>query len=405
MKKTKMSKRIIVSTLSTVMATSLVGAITGTVAWYQYSTRSTVSFIGTTVSSSENLVLSLDGENYTNDIHHNQFTDTTLAPVTTGAMRANGTLGTLYSNPVYQQFGDYSSWTRASDDQYVQFTINVKLQEIDNNGVAGVVQEARPVYLTDLVILNNASNASNQKRDISSAIRVHIHTESVNMLLSKEGGNTLTYGSLDLNGDGKLDTEEAIYDWTDYDELSAGTYGTNNSVQTAYEIGDVKPTVYSNGKYTENLQYCLGTTKFSKQVTPESGTTLDDTYFEDENLTVPTEDEAADGEKSYYVADVLTVTVTIWLEGWQKLPVTKSKTGAEILAELENLAGAGENPRTTFETEDGYYTDSALETEATGTIDSETTYYYEVSEASWDPDLYLGSMFNVGLVLEADATL
>ena len=73
MKKSKMiSKKLIISALSTGMGVSLVGAITGTVAWYQYSTRSTVSFVGTSLASSKNLLISFDNSDYDNDLSDNE---------------------------------------------------------------------------------------------------------------------------------------------------------------------------------------------------------------------------------------------------------------------------------------------------------------------------------------------
>ena len=98
MKTKKMiSKKLIVSALSTTMGVSLVGAISGTVAWYQYSTRSTVSYVGTSVATSENLLVSLtENGTYHNDIGHSEVASalqshTELAPVTTGAMEENNT--------------------------------------------------------------------------------------------------------------------------------------------------------------------------------------------------------------------------------------------------------------------------------------------------------------------------
>ena len=42
----KFNKKLVVATLSTALGLGIVGSITGTVAWYQYSTRATTSIIG-----------------------------------------------------------------------------------------------------------------------------------------------------------------------------------------------------------------------------------------------------------------------------------------------------------------------------------------------------------------------
>ena len=64
----KANKKIILAVGSVMTAASLVGSIAGSVAWYQYSTRATMSYTGTSVHNSENIQISLDKTNWKGDL-------------------------------------------------------------------------------------------------------------------------------------------------------------------------------------------------------------------------------------------------------------------------------------------------------------------------------------------------
>ena len=57
--------KIIVSALALAIAGSLVGSVGGTIAWYQYSTRANVSFLGQASGVSGNLQMRFAGEDGT----------------------------------------------------------------------------------------------------------------------------------------------------------------------------------------------------------------------------------------------------------------------------------------------------------------------------------------------------
>ena len=386
----KISKKLIVSALSTGMGVSLVGAITGTVAWYQYSTRSTVSFVGTSVGTSENLLVSLDNSHFYNDLSHTEVAtavgDTQLAPITTGNIVANGALQGFKAQPIYQHFA-YNQWVDAGADAYVQFDLYLKLNMLNEQGQEVPVNEQRNVYLSDLLIRQHRGDT---QKDISDAVRVHISDgEDVNRLLSKKGETIDVHGELDLNDDGRADTLEPIYSFytqEDLDLLHTGTYG--NGTQEALDIEDVKPITDAQGQLSGGQ--VLGTL-FSKAVVPADGTDVSGgTYFTDPEL----EHQAigtADGSTPYYVSqDVLTLSVTIWLEGWQQLLVDGQSKSVTPAADT-NLA------------EGDFWTDQNLTEHATGTANGSTPYYTHVYDSIWDANDYIGSQFDVGLLFEVDA--
>ncbi len=287
------------ASISSVAGMSLVGSIFGTVAWYQYSTRATASIMGSDAAVSENLQITLGngttGANWKTDLTRNDIynymkdptgTDMAFAvkPCTNvGAektenggdkfvLNKDGALGTFYSHPVYQ-YADYTQWNTTTSD-YIQFDLTLK-SNVKGKYTWG--DKSLPVYLADLKIVQ-----SGDKTDITDAVRVHFSAKSskdnsvVNTLVSKNGGDTLTNGKLDLNGDSKDDTPKEKYDFDG--EQTALTYGHDGSKQTSYKFEtEVKPTVDAKGKLSGG--HALGT------------------LYEDSTLTV---------------------TVTMWLEGWQK---------------------------------------------------------------------------------------
>ena len=391
-KSMKISKKLIVSALSTGMGVSLVGAITGTVAWYQYSTRSTVSFVGTSVGTSENLLVSLDNSHFDNDLTDSEVAtalgDTTLAPVTTGNIARDGALPEHFkAQPIYQRFG-YEQWVDADANAYIQFDLYLKLNMLDENGDEVPVNEQRNVYLSDLLIRQNKADTQS---DISDAVRVQLATNEANVLLSKKGETIDTHGELDLNGDGIADKTKPIYSFYTQEEIDAiptGTYGAGT--QSAYVIEDVAPTPNAQGVLSGGE--VLGTL-YSRAVVPALGEDVSDgTYFTDPDLApAHVATGTADGSTTYYVSqNVLTVTVTIWLEGWQQLLVegqSKSVTPA-----LNTNLDEGD-----------YFLDVALTQHATGTADGVASYYTYQYDSIWDANDYIGSIFDVGLLFEVNA--
>ena len=114
----KINKKLVVSSLSTVMAVSLVAGITGTIAWYQFNTRVSTTLIGTNVG--RNGVLQIknhsDGDDgwrkdlVTADLVGHEIR---LTPVTFGALEESGALpGTAYKKPSADSVWDQSENAR-----------------------------------------------------------------------------------------------------------------------------------------------------------------------------------------------------------------------------------------------------------------------------------------------------
>ena len=308
-------QKIIVSTLALAMGAALAGSVSGTVAWFQYSTRAQAAYIGTTAHCSEALeiqAVKVGGTaveaNWKTElkatdvasaltIDDNSAYATNLTPITSGSMDANDALPTdFYSNPIYQHFA-LSEWEKATVANYARFELHFRVKDV--NGASATSYLAKNVYLTDLSIVSlgtagtsdvNADTDNNNDNDLYKAVRVHISCGSTNLLFANDGTSgttveTVTSSTLDLNNDGQLD-KEAAYDWETAG--SAVAYGTTSSAPT----GGYKQVANNIGGF---------------DFTDDDNPTIPDTAVGD-GLLGATTDSA-----------VLKATVTIWFEGWQGL--------------------------------------------------------------------------------------
>lgn len=293
-----MNKKIIVSTLALAMGAALAGSVSGTVAWFQYSTRAQAAYIGASAHCSEALEIqattvdgAIDSEEWDTELTASDVATaigktvgTKIEPITSGELAADAALPTkFYANPIYQHF-EYTNWVEASNTNYVQFELHFHVKDIDGADTAAYL--AKKLYLTNLTIvsLNDAGTAVDTAAtaDLYKAVRVHLACGSTYKLFANGGasGTTVTTAvgaKLDLNNDGNYDKTEG-YEWdTAAAEKEYGATGNQvaNDVSGFTFANDANPSA----------------------IVPGNGLIGDITAAE----------------------DGLKVTVTMWLEGWQKL--------------------------------------------------------------------------------------
>ena len=334
--------KIVVSALALAIGTSLAGSIGSTIAWYQYSTRANVSFLGQASGISGNLQVRFQGQTQESD-WKTKLTYTELAtylagtaydkdvqPITFGGFDKDGDLPEkAYIQPA-AGVKLMSNWKQAEAKHYVRIPLQFRFVERDgklgdNNKDDKNVE--KDVYLTKLLIQPDASNATNEngaKADLSEAVRVHIHAyksndeenTKVNKLISKTGGSTATSGKLDLDGEDGVDKSYA----TDSDEFGFTNgeateimYG-DDGVQTAYAAKDAQGT---------HTYYAADGSTSNENTVPALATAVDDNgnnTLKLSNLTYPNSTDSKKigkveaGDDAY-----LNVDITIWVEGWQKL--------------------------------------------------------------------------------------
>ena len=312
----KMPRKVIISCLTLLSAFTLAASVSGTLAWYQYHTRATVEYTGVSINSTKLLQLSVDnGTTWDADIKNSQLPSASFAPVTTGAQEKDAPLWTkrktvttvddngvssthetsslFYAQPNRGQ-GLYENWFLATDSSYAQFSLLIKINDIDGN--ASEVNLSNEVYITDLTIED--ANADDNL-DLDNAVRVHISTEykdegqakTKNFLFAKDVEETEVGGFLDLDENGELD--QIGYEW----DRHTCVYGGGDLVENRQdEQGNKLPDECINIPYQHS--YKSNDPSIIASTLEGSGTSIGKT--------------GTDG-------DYMKITVTIWLEGWSIL--------------------------------------------------------------------------------------
>lgn len=325
----KMNKIIIPAAMLAV-GVALVGSISSTLAWYQYSTKAQAAYIGTSVGQSENLEIQKKDTKWATNLSSSEVeklagadvTPKNLIPVTPG-ITGDGNLAKDAALPAVANFeNSIETGVEGYGDQrgdittnVVQFTLKIRYKKTDS----AVTYQAKKLKLVDLTIMENATTPS-AKSDLYKAVRVHFSAGESNRLYANNGVSTdetittATYGNLDTGNNGLDAQDNPIYDkkegyeWDPQSQQNV-VYGISGSNQVAY-----------NSSYEDNLGWEIG--------------------------TLPADD-----------ANGLAVTVTIWLEGWQKL----------LGIPQGNADQRGEHP----------------------------------TSAMWDPQTYVNAKFNVGMRFQA----
>ena len=322
---------------------SLAGSITGTVAWYQYSTRVNAAYVGVSGGTSGNLQMRIKGYNAlnpTNDgwVSRITFGDIetylastaeeygkTIVPITSGNMDKDGALPTnFYGNPLYGKSGaSYDTWQVAKEENYVFIPLELRYVERDGTKEAGEDEKniEKEVFLSELLIQEDKENTTDVKEDLSDAIRFHISSYSsaaptvkTNRLISKNGGTTATNGKLDLDADGILDkayiggADKYGFDGT---ALADVVYGTGS--QVAYRGLDADD-------QAGQAYYLADGTAASDANVYSMIVESDDTNKDLNILNASKENGLGSKAIGSTVAGdeaLLNVEITIWVEGWQ----------------------------------------------------------------------------------------
>ena len=367
MKMLKMPRKLIVTSLAILTGASLVGSVTGTVAWYQYATRAKVAYTGFTAHCTKMLEISVDnGETWKTSIGKDDLAPlNNFAPVTTGAQEMDkaispkerasqsefeedGVTPKTYSSLFYKQpivgQGLYSNWLLADKANFAQFTILVRSRDMNENANSEQPDLlVNDVYLTDLVIQDASANGN---LDLSDAIRVHFATDYIDAgeekheyaLFSKETSSIDVGGFLDVDNSGELD-----YDGYEFNGAHCLYGGGTQTVVRDQETGAV---------ISESLTDLPTQTSYSIKDEMDAGTSgaSNPNYY---GIFPKEVDGDLSGGKSFgkTIANVesaqqtqtyLKITVTIWLEGWATLqhgavPANSQNNGGESPVPTESI--------------------------------------------------------------------
>lgn len=301
-------KKVLIPSFALLIGGSLAATLSSTLAWFQYATRAQVAYVGAMTHSTKLLKISIDnGGHWGNDYYQtdtaSQIQGNHLVPITTGEQAKDAALSDFYAQPDFGRGGDYSHWTAADSNNYAQLTILAKVTDVDGANTPTALEN--DVYITELLIQDDSTNGTTE--DLSDAVRIHIAVTDANgakknFLFAKSVTSTTVGGKLDLNNDGEYDKD--LDSWGTQD-----CYYGENASQTSYLYND--------------------TTIISADPDNPSGVSIGKTG-----------------------AEVMTIVVTTWIEGWSKL-------------------------------------DQGLNGNANGVSDT----------TIWDPEAYVGKKFNVGIRL------
>ena len=302
----KLNKKIAVPFLSTVVGLSLIGGVGGAVAWYQYNSRVTASFIGTAVANSGVLQIGHmenSGIVWGRDYIQGDATVNKLAPVTFGQLNQDLSLpGPAYGYPEAGK-GDYvTGWTTATANvDYVQFDIYLRAYQADANATTtnGYKQVVKDVYISDIVMRDAIADAN---KSVAPALRMHIDVDGgKKFLLAPSAVTDLALSSkLDLDRDGEID-KVGGYAWNE-GRLSEVVYGNENDKQTATAMANIVQERDSQGE-------------------------MPDPSSPSEKLICRTKEN---GEQK--------ITITIWLEGWHKLNNGTSESAIWEVTKTKDVA-------------------------------------------------------------------
>ncbi len=351
--------KFVVAALITCSTAALVGSVSSTIAWYQYSTRVTAIYLGASAGTRGNLKIRIKGtDNWITDLTYKDVANylaeqnkgQLVQPITSGSMNADDAIKTndnggmvFYQNPdggvPAERVGyDNLSWKLADDSMYVSIPLELAF-DIDNNDGHAFLE--KDVYISDLLIQGDWKNdvdPENKKEDLSSAVRVHISSyqsndqspnhqnTAINRLISKDGGTILTEGYLDLDGDGDLDEYISNQSGVNY---HFGDEDESNHHYTAY--GEGVQTSYCNKYDIQNGSYqTLQGDNIEEKIYPAVVESIEETnILKEESFEFTKEGEQEPTSKcigkTVAFNDManeayLNVVMTIWIEGWEPLP-------------------------------------------------------------------------------------
>ncbi|MBE6136461.1 MAG: hypothetical protein E7181_04260 [Erysipelotrichaceae bacterium] len=283
--KTNNSKKIVVSVLALAMGAGVAGSISGSMAWYQYSTRAYAAIKGTTVGTLGRLQLKADNDAEFVEykaINGDEFRPTTI-------LRDNGSL-TFLDHPVYQ----VPTLPAIANNNlpYVDYVFNFRFQE-STNGEDWADKTARNIYLSHFGVINAGGDGS---KDVSEAVRAAFYvgdsTTAKAVLSNTSAKVTTTHGNLNLNNNNKVDTD-------------------------AFDLKDETGTA---------IDYTNGATSYT---TDAHGSWV---LTDAELANIYTLDTTPAIAAKALCTTAQTLTVRIWLEGWELLN-SKATWTKEYLAQ------------------------------------------------------------------------
>ena len=309
----KINKKVLIPIFATAMGLSVIGGISGAVAWYQYNSKVTASYIGVSTADTGVLRIKEGSGAWTRAVDKGN--NNTLKPVTfekdangkfdttkgwttpeAGAGNALGH-GSYYVKQDYSpasgtdaEVKEHPGWLQAGSSDFAQFDLyfdayQVNPQEDDE----GYTHVARAVYISKSMLrCLDANNQVITGKVAEDAIRVQFDIFNQNdelatqLVTGKSAGTTALCGALDLDGSTTADKYHA----TPWNDVTTGTDGLDGT-EIEYGIHGANQTVTALSSYNGPSAPLF--TTFADETNP------------------------------------IHVRITIWLEGWALLDSSNNR--------------------------------------------------------------------------------
>lgn len=322
----KMNKKLVVPFLATIIGLSIAGGLGGAFAWYQFNAEVRTGFMGSSVAEAGVLQIGHIDNNSGNMVWGNDYfiksetsTPKPLVPVTFGQLLYNDGLPTdpvthdllAYGYPEAgaQTVAGYTQgWKRmvANQDGFYQYDIYLRAREDDKTQPDGYKLSSQAVYISSATLEDVTGNNS-----VTNAIRVHLAIDDgssiKNVLISKKEHSVAkstalpVFGNLDLDGINGIDTLDV--DTWDPRYGDPVLYGINNNYQETTQAYD-----YVDSEHPENNITGIVQPRLDGGLMPDPSTdpvAAQKLICQTKTVGQPT--------------DMIKITVTIWLEGWETL--------------------------------------------------------------------------------------
>lgn len=211
----KINKKVLIPAFATALGLSVIGGVSGAVAWYQYNSKVTANFIGVSVEDKGVLQISEDDSDYVRSIDKTGDPDKMeIKPVTFGDTASGvGTDAWMYPEAgagegYYLPSGNNPGWEQAAEGtDYIQFDLYFKAYENDSSVTGGKKYVAKPVYISQSFFRCLDTNGDEDASHLADqAMRVQIDVEGgANHIIAESAANINLYGGLDLDGSGDDD--------------------------------------------------------------------------------------------------------------------------------------------------------------------------------------------------------
>ena len=367
----KLTSKLIGVSLLTAVTCALVGSITGTFAWYGYSTRVTATMEGTAIDKAANLQIGIVGDDSITSIkgltkEENSsiywqelsgglrgdaiadylttkgYGSDSMRPITSGNLFDGQ--GNRKDNIDFKGFTLYQAEEETADKaDYFILPLALRVYDVANKNYAKNMK----IYLSDIAV---DINDENDEIDLEKAFRVDFKEERQSLEKAKHtlvapgresSGTTALAGLLDLNHDGFADVEGIDYEHRVRKERIYGAYDVDSAVYADTPTADYS-VIPENWDFRAHLNTAnhyseknvLVVTAFDAYEQEYLGTN-DVTAKFDSSMRLKADNTASEIATTDAVDGITYLTLAVWIEGWDMDGVNENMLGVPFYLDMQ----------------------------------------------------------------------